>query len=346
MNNQPLISIIVPCYNVEQYLPKCIESILAQTYRNLEILLVDDGSPDRCGEICDEYAKKDSRIKVIHKLNGGLAAARNSGQDAATGYAMMFVDSDDWLESDCCERAYQAMLKNNVELVMFDQYINYPNSQIVQHSFDDGKGARTFSKEQCEQLQARVLNFNGKIAMAFMKLIRMDYLRKYNIRHVDKLRQGAEGFVFNIQLFEHLTSAYYLNEPLLHYRYNSASISRTANISNNMLILRCMEWVDKYVKQSKNTIDLHGWLLNRMLYVICTTAITGYFNPYYPKSHSEKVNEFKSFMSEPMVCEALHKAKTTGIGIQRRLILCFIRLKMYRVLEILGFLRRKQLENK
>ena len=95
MNNQPLISIIVPCYNVEQYLPKCIESILAQTYRNLEILLVDDGSPDRCGEICDEYAKKDSRIKVIHKPNGGLAAARNSGQDAATGYAKMFVDSHD-----------------------------------------------------------------------------------------------------------------------------------------------------------------------------------------------------------------------------------------------------------
>ena len=75
---QPLISVIVPCYNVEEYLPKCIESILNQTYRNLEILLVDDGSPDNCGRICDEYAAKDSRIRIIHKKNGGLSDARNA----------------------------------------------------------------------------------------------------------------------------------------------------------------------------------------------------------------------------------------------------------------------------
>lgn len=174
------ISIVVPCYKVADFLPQCIESLINQTYKDIEIILVDDGSPDDTGKLCDEYAKKDNRIKVVHKQNEGLAAARNSGQDVASGFAMMFLDGDDWLEPTCCERAYQAMMKNNVELVMFDQYINYPNSQIVQHSFDDGKGARTFSKEQCEQLQARVLNFNGKIAMAFMKLIRMDYCANTN----------------------------------------------------------------------------------------------------------------------------------------------------------------------
>ena len=81
---QPLISVIVPCYNVEEYLPKCIESILNQTYRNLEILLVDDGSPDNCGRICDEYAAKDSRIRIIHKKNGGLSDARNAALDVMT----------------------------------------------------------------------------------------------------------------------------------------------------------------------------------------------------------------------------------------------------------------------
>lgn len=340
------ISIIVPCYKVADFLPQCVESLIAQTYKNVEIILVDDGSPDDTGNLCDEYAKKDARVKVIHKPNGGLAAARNTGQDAATGFAMMFVDGDDWVEPTCCERAYRAMVHNDVELVLFDQYVNYPNSQIVQHSFDDGKGARTFDNDQCKQLQARVLNFNGKIAMAFMKLIRMDYLRKYNIRHVDELKQGAEGFVFNIQLFEHLTKAYYLNEPLLHYRYNPCSISRTANINNNMLILRCMEWIGEYIKQNDNYANLHFGLMNRMLYVICTTAITGYFNPYYSKSHSEKVKEFKLFIREPIVREALNHAITIGIGIQRKLILIIIRLKLYYVLEILGYLRRKQLENK
>lgn len=88
---QPLISVIVPCYNVEEYLPKCIESILNQTYRNLEILLVDDGSPDNCGRICDEYAAKDSRIRIIHKKNGGLSDARNAALDVMTGEYVTFI---------------------------------------------------------------------------------------------------------------------------------------------------------------------------------------------------------------------------------------------------------------
>lgn len=327
--NQPLVSVIVPCYNVEQYLHKCIDSIINQTYKNLEILLVDDGSPDRCGEICDEYAKKDDRIKVIHKKNGGLAAARNTGQDAASGYAMMFVDSDDWLELDCCEKTMQAMLDNHVELVMFDDYVNHPNSQEVVHSFNDNLGTRVFRNYECRQLQARVLDFNGEIAMAFQKLMRLDYLRKYNIRHVDELKQGAEGFVFNIQLFEHLKSACYINEPLLHYRYNENSISHTASVKNNILTVRCMEWIDNYVKSSSNPLDLHAGVLNRMLYIVCTTAITGYFNPYYNKSFHDKISEFEVFMSEPLVDKAMISASRDGLNLQRKIILLLVKYRLY-----------------
>lgn len=104
--NQPLVSVIVPCYNVEQYLPKCIDSILNQTYQNLEVWLVDDGSPDRCGEICDEYAKKDARIKVIHKKNGGLADARNVALDVMTGEYVVCVDSDDYISPTHIEGLY------------------------------------------------------------------------------------------------------------------------------------------------------------------------------------------------------------------------------------------------
>lgn len=344
--NTPFISVIVPCYNVEQYLPKCIDSIVEQTYKNLEIILVDDGSPDRCGEICDEYARKDSRIKVIHKENGGLAAARNSGQDAASGFSMMFVDSDDWLEPDCCEKAMKAMMEHDVELVMFDEFVNNPYSQEIVHSFKDGIGSRKFDKNGCSSLQARVLDFNGEIAMAFQKLIRMDYLKKYNIRHVDELCQGAEGFVFNIQLYEHLNSAYYLDEPLLHYRYNGNSISHTASVKNNILIVRCMEWIDEYIKKSKSPYDLHAGVLNRMLFVICTTAITGYFNPYYKKTFKEKVAEFDSFMKEPLVVQAISKASWKGLNLQRKVILLLIKLKQYHLISFFGWLRRKQLENK
>lgn len=341
------VSIIVPIYKVpEPFLRQCIESCIAQSMWEIEIILVDDGSPDHCGMICDEYAVKDNRIKVIHKKNGGLAAARNSGQDAATGEAIMFLDGDDYLESDCCEKAYGRLVEQDVELVMFDQFVNYPNSQIVAHSFNDDKGSRLFMDDECMSLQARVLDFNGEIAMAFMKLIRSDFLQRNGIRHVDELKQGAEGFVFNIQLFEHLKKAYYLKEPLLHYVYNGQSISHIASVANNRLIVRCMEWVDEYVKHSRNVFDLHAGVLTRMLYIVCTTAITGYFNPYNPQPHAEKIKDFESFMSEPLVRVAMNKASYKGLDKRRRMILSLIKLKQYRALALLGWMRRKQLESK
>ena len=109
MEQNPLISVIVPVYNVEAWLPRCVDSILSQTYENLEILLVDDGSTDDSGLICEEYAKKDTRIRVIHKENGGLSSARNSGLDAASGEYIGFVDSDDWIEPRMYQRLGEAI---------------------------------------------------------------------------------------------------------------------------------------------------------------------------------------------------------------------------------------------
>ena len=117
MNQSPRISVIVPVYNVEQYLPRCVESILAQTYENLEILLVDDGTKDNSGAICDAYARQDARVKAIHKKNGGLSSARNAGIDAATGEYLSFVDSDDWIEPDMYEKMMALMEKYGVRLV-------------------------------------------------------------------------------------------------------------------------------------------------------------------------------------------------------------------------------------
>lgn len=115
-----LISIIVPIYNVEPYLRKCVSSILEQTYQNLEIILVDDGSPDNCSAICDEYSEKDARIRVIHKENGGLSDARNAGIDTATGEYIIFVDSDDWISENCIEVLLQIQQKNHTLISVID----------------------------------------------------------------------------------------------------------------------------------------------------------------------------------------------------------------------------------
>ena len=118
MKQDILVSVIVPVYNVEEYLGRCVDSILAQTYSNLEVILVDDGAKDSSGTICDAYAEKDPRVRVIHKENGGLSSARNAGIDVATGEYLEFVDSDDWLEPDAVESMLELALTHQVELVL------------------------------------------------------------------------------------------------------------------------------------------------------------------------------------------------------------------------------------
>jgi glycosyltransferase involved in cell wall biosynthesis len=120
MVNNPAISIIVPVYGVEEYLSKCIESILSQTFADFELILVDDGSIDRCPQICDEYSEKDMRIKVIHKKNEGQGVARNTALDIAKGDYIGFVDGDDWIEKDMYEQLYDAAVENNADIAMCD----------------------------------------------------------------------------------------------------------------------------------------------------------------------------------------------------------------------------------
>ncbi len=128
MKKNPLISIIVPIYNVEPYLEKCIESILAQDYSPLEIILVDDGATDKSGEICDIYAKKHENITALHKKNGGLSSARNAGMEIMQGDYVSFIDSDDYIASDMISTLYNDLVKNNADISCISAYNVYPNN--------------------------------------------------------------------------------------------------------------------------------------------------------------------------------------------------------------------------
>lgn len=136
MENLPLISVIVPVYQVEAYLDKCISSITRQTYTNLEIILVDDGSPDRCGAMCDDWARLDSRIKTIHKKNGGLSDARNAGMAIATGELIGFVDSDDHISPDMYQLLYEHMMREECDI----------SACGVKMVWEDGTSSRTLTK--------------------------------------------------------------------------------------------------------------------------------------------------------------------------------------------------------
>lgn len=139
------ISIIVPVYNVEDYLEKCITSLTNQTFQDIEIVLVDDGSPDNCGKICDDYATKDARVTVIHKKNGGLSSARNAGIKIAKGQYLMFVDSDDWVEPNFCETALEKLGKYDVDILSFGYNWIKSDGNIKEMSTDKDK---TLSSEK------------------------------------------------------------------------------------------------------------------------------------------------------------------------------------------------------
>ena len=169
--NTPLISVIVPCYKVEKYLHLCVDSILFQTYTNLEIILVDDGSPDKCGEICDDYAQKDSRIKVIHKENGGLSDARNVAIDIANGQYLTFVDSDDTVAKNHVEELYRLIVKYGCKLSVTQWYtykegtkLNVHQKDIKEFCYDSPKEAvsvmfyqKEFDNAVCGKLYHRSL---------------------------------------------------------------------------------------------------------------------------------------------------------------------------------------------
>lgn len=133
-----LISIVVPVYNVEAYLEQCVDSVLNQTYRNIEVILVDDGSPDNCPRMCDEYAKKDHRVKVIHKTNGGLSDARNAGVRIATGDYIGFVDSDDWIDADMYETLLKLAEDTGAQIAEIGVKFCYPEKTVFQKSEKTG----------------------------------------------------------------------------------------------------------------------------------------------------------------------------------------------------------------
>lgn len=145
----PDISVIVPVYNTESYLKKCIESIINQTFRNIEIILVDDGSTDTSAEILADYALRDNRIIVIHQENQGLSAARNAGMRSAKGEYIMFVDSDDWIDANTCEKAISAARTSFADIVMWTYVREYQSSSRITEMFDMKSLTWSGAKKKC-----------------------------------------------------------------------------------------------------------------------------------------------------------------------------------------------------
>lgn len=174
----PKISVIVPVYNVEKYLPRCIDSILSQTFTDFELLLIDDGSPDNCGKICDEYAAKDSRVRVFHKPNGGVSSARNLGLDNARGEWIAFIDSDDYVDVDYLEELVSFKINSGAELVAISTKVGETEKSVT---LSNNQFSLVFSKY-------KFVNFCPPWGKLFVR----ELITKQNLRFNEKVRLGED----------------------------------------------------------------------------------------------------------------------------------------------------------
>lgn len=212
------ISVIVPVYNSEKYLKRCIDSILNQTYKAIELILVDDGSPDNCGKICDEYAKKDKRVRVIHKTNAGVSAARNSGLEIASGNYATFVDSDDYIEPEMYSNMMEKVHQYNCDVVMCDCIKDFTDhSEIYTHDIRAG----FYDKEQLVNeyyphlLMMENVEYPATISNC---LILFNRNKLGNLRYVVGVRYSEDLF-FGAQLVYNTDSFYYMKEQAYYHYY-------------------------------------------------------------------------------------------------------------------------------
>ena len=229
MEKQPLISVIVPVYNVEQYLPRCLDSIINQTYTNLEILLIDDGATDNSGKICDEYAQKDNRIRVFHKENGGQASARNLALDNATGEYVAFVDSDDYIEKEMYQKLLSAIQENEADLAL----CNYRRIQI------DLKQELVGDCERDNDAMPLTGVFNGKDCLSFLYqgtsgIFTSPCTKLYHKAILNDVRfpvgkKAHEDEYVTHQIFYNATKAVLIPDKLYYYVQRGNSTMHTRN---------------------------------------------------------------------------------------------------------------------
>lgn len=234
---RPKVSVVVPVYNVEKYLKRCLDSIISQTLKDIEIILVDDGSKDQSGQICDEIKTTDNRIKVIHQSNGGLGFARNSGLKIATGEYISFVDSDDYIKLDMYEKLYVNAKNNNSDTCIFgyfrirDEKIFYTRTSSIAGTF---RGQEEFNNIFLNVLGTEPSSYNDFRILwqsAWLSLYSLDLIRKYNISFpsTGEFVTFSEDTLFNLDYYYHASNVTVVNEPFYYYCENQNTITTKYN---------------------------------------------------------------------------------------------------------------------
>lgn len=305
-----LISVIVPVFNVEQYFERCVTSLINQTYKNLEIILVDDGSTDNCPKMCDEFAIADRRIKVIHKENGGQGIARNSGLEIASGNYVTFVDSDDYLCETYIEKLYSALIKNKADMAICAYSVYTANKTVIPHSLKIGQGVYCDEKVTDNILLPIIgAEPNAKSdvlieASCWAKLYNMQIIKENNVRFTSERVAISEDLFFNVFYLRYSKCVVALNEQGYFYCENGQSVTRKYNPLRYERTFefykQFCELIDKIGLKGKAAYRLQRSFLSRIRVLLRLIAFSSL-------SRKEKIAEIKRVLNNDVLQDVLNE---------------------------------------
>ncbi len=329
----PKVSLIVPVYNAENFLARCLDSICNQTFKDIEIICVNDGSTDNSLQILNEYSQKDSRIIVIDKKNEGVSAARNDAIRKSTGEYVSFVDADDWLENDAVEVLYEAIKEKQVDVVRANYFKNKSDKEIVEiGDMCELENICMFSKDENFAKQIMCNMYSGKLlCYVWLLLIKRDVLLKTSLFPIGI--PYCEDVVFYTELLQNVESIYFLEKPIYHYYDNQTSCTRSRNyyVRNIYSLARAYEKIIEIIENDKFDCDERKNIL-RNTYSKKITGMLFFMYLTEKKSQKEWALIIEEIMQDHTVLDIIKKADLSGIPTHLSLPFKLISNKKYKTL--------------
>ena len=326
----PKISFLVPVYNVEKYIDQCITSILNQTFRDFELILVDDGSPDNCPSICDKYAERDARVKVIHKRNAGVSEARNSGIEVATGEWAYFVDSDDWIEADAAATLYNDAIQTGADCVMSDCVTRYNDGRILRRN-QFSKVFYTEDPEEIKGIQKNMLchkfnpyyssNCDNGYAAPWGKFVKMSIIKENDIRFDPYAKGVFDDGVYSLYLLDHVKKFYYNGRHTYDYRVVDSSLTHAFKKNALDIARRNCELVAKFINETGKDDSFWQAEYCRRVSFFASYLSKYFYNPENPMKSGEVKKEILKVLNGDLFRPAFQNAESKNLPYKHAFVL-------------------------
>ena len=337
-----LISIIIIVYNTkEEYLRRALESVLNQTIRDIEIILVNDGSDKNTTDICKEYSTKDKRIKLINQSNMGESVARNVGIENSTTEYITFLDSDDWLEPNMCEDLIKYINEINADfdIIVFNSFVNinkkqYKNEFYCKNGLLNKNDIEDLQLQNIEKGISKYYPSKVNVSVVWSKVYNKNFIIENNLKFIPNVVRMPDA-IFNMYALEKAEKIYVLNKYLYHYRINRYSITQKFSINTINYFETYIEYVKKYIIEYKKNKKFED-ILNIKIFTSIDNYMTNYFfHNDNNKNRKTLKSEFINLLDKPLYKDAINKIKKERLSLYQRLVLKYVIKKNFFVLKIL-----------